>query len=302
MKKSKIPHQSKLGTGQVIILILVLLIFGIGLYFKDNVLIFYNNFGKNLQQFEKTDLGSIINEVKKEVLTPPPLNVGGEASDVVLIKAKIIAETNIQRYNNGLLSPLFENAKLNAAALAKANDMFLNQYFEHVSPTGVDPGTLVKSYSYDYIVTGENLILGNFESEKELVQLWMDSPGHRANILNGRFTEIGVAILKGVYNGKTVWIGVQEFGLPLSSCPEPSLDLKSQIDFNKNQLDQLSLQIDLKLSEIDNTKKRSSELNVLIDEYNQLVGQYNILNEQTKIIIVQYNSQVNIFNQCVSGQ
>lgn len=288
-------------TYKIIVLILVLLALSAGFQFKDDIFKIYNDFGKNLQKLEKTDLGDLIKEIKKEVLAPAPLNVGGKATDVVLVEAKIIAQTNIQRYNNGLLIPLIENQNLSKAALAKANDMFKNQYFEHLSPLGVGPGDLVKNYGYDYIVTGENLILGNFESEKEVVQLWMNSSGHRANILNNRFTEIGVAIIKGNYKGQTTWIGVQEFGLPLSACQQPSSSLKNQIDYNQNQLENLSLQIETKKAEIDDTNPRSSKYNALVDEYNQLVAWYNALVQETKNLILQYNNQVNIFNQCVAG-
>lgn len=285
----------------IIILLLAIAALSAGFYFKDSIFKIYNDFGDDLQKLEKTDLGNIINQVKKEVFAPSPLNVGGKETNVVLVKSKIIAQTNIQRYNNGLLIPLIENSKLNAAALAKANDMFLNQYFGHVSPSGVGPGELVKSYGYDYIVTGENLILGNFKDEKEVVQLWMDSPGHRANILNSRFGEIGVAIIKGTYEGQTVWIGVQEFGLPLSVCGQPDQTLANLIDSNKNQLDQLSLTIEAKRAEIDSTDPRSPRYNQLVDEYNQLVAQYNLLVQETKNLILQYNNQVNIFNRCVAG-
>ncbi|KKP41436.1 MAG: hypothetical protein UR31_C0030G0006 [Parcubacteria group bacterium GW2011_GWA2_33_14] len=254
----------KIMTTKFKILFFILLIAVLlgGFYYKDNIWGIYNNVGKNLQNFEKTDLGNIINEFKKEVFTPSPLNIGGEANNVV---------------------------------------MFKNQYFEHISPLGIGPAELVKSFGYDYIVTGENLILGNFTGEQEVVQHWMDSPGHRANILNDRFTEIGVAVVKGNYKGQTVWISVQEFGLPLSSCPEPSASLKSQIDVNKNQLDLLFLKIENKRNEINNTNSRSQKYNDLVDEYNKLVAEYNALNTQTKGIILEYNNQVNNFNQCVAG-
>lgn len=285
----------------IFLLILLTAVFG-WFFFRSDILNIYSDLKKDLQNFEKTELGNLIKEVKKEVLTPPPLNVGGKETQAVLTKAGVIAQTNIQRYNNGLLPPLIENAKLNTAALAKANDMFLHQYFDHISPSGVDPGTLVKSFGYEFIVTGENLILGNFEGEEEMVQLWMNSPGHRANILNDRFAEIGVAVVKGTYKGETVWIGVQEFGLPLSSCKEPSKSLKSQIDLNVSQLDQLILKIEAKKNEIESTNRRSPQYNNLVEEYNQLVKEYNSLNDQTKNIILQYNNQVNIFNQCVAGR
>lgn len=285
----------------IILLSLLVLVIAGGLYFKDNIFKIYSDFDENLKNFEKTELGNIINEIKKEVLTPPPLNVGGKETGAILDQDKVIAETNIRRYNNGLLPPLIKNKDLAAAAMAKAEDMFKKQYFEHVSPSGIDPGTLVKNFGYEYIVTGENLILGNFENEKEMVQLWMDSPGHRANILNERFTEIGVAVLKGVYNGQTVWIGVQEFGLPLSSCPEPSLDLKNQIDLNKNELDWLASEIDAKRNELENTSPRSPKYNQLVSEHNQLVEEYNSLSNQTKKLVSQYNSQINSFNLCIEG-
>lgn len=291
-----------MGNNKIIIFILILLAFVSGFYFKNNILDIYNSFNNNFKDFQKTEIGNLITEVGKEVFAPPPLNIGGEKNQVVLTKEKIIAQTNIQRYNqNEGLLPLIENETLNKAALAKANDMFKNQYFEHVSPSGVDPGELVQSFGYDYITTGENLILGNFKSEEELVQAWMDSPGHRANILNNRYTEIGVAIIKGDYKGSTVWIGVQEFGLPMSACNQPSAELKSKISYDENQLDGLSSDINKKMEQINNTNRHSQNYNNLVDEYNELVRQYQLLAGETKSIITQYNNQVNAFNQCVAG-
>ncbi|MBM3206494.1 MAG: hypothetical protein FJZ43_02645, partial [Candidatus Staskawiczbacteria bacterium] len=160
---------------------------------------------------------------------------------------------------------------------------------------------LAKSFEYDYVLVGENLILGNFKDEKEVVELWMNSPGHRANILNERFTEIGVAIIKGTYKGKTAWMGVQEFGLPLSVCDQPSVEIKNKVEINQAELNELSVKIDLKKEEIENTNKKSNEYSKKVDEYNQLVVEYNTLSQLSKNLILQYNNQVNVFNQCVSG-
>lgn len=277
---------------KLIILLLVVLAVGAGFWF---------NFGKHLENFQKSDLANLLNEIKREILTSGPLRIGGAENDVVLVKAKIIAQTNIARFDNGMLPPLLENAKLNAAAMAKAKDMFEGQYFEHVSPGGVDPGELVKKYGYDYIVSGENLILGNFASEKDVVQRWMDSPGHRANILHGRFTEIGVAVLKGTYEGHTVWIGVQEFGLPFSSCPAPSEVLKGQVEVGKADLDARAIQIEAKKEEIDAASRNSKRYNGLVDEYNAMAKEYNARVQEMKILITQYNSQISAFNACVKG-
>lgn len=283
-----------------IIIIIILLTFAALFYFKEDILKIYRNFNGNFQDFQKTEIGSLITEVGKEVFTPPPLNVGGINNQAVLIKSAIISETNLQRKTN-VLSALFENQKLNNAALAKANDMFKNQYFEHISLSGVTPAELVQSFGYEYIATGENLILGNFKDEKELVQAWMDSPGHRANILHNRYTEIGVAIIKGNYKGNTVWIGVQEFGLPLSACKEPSDSLKNQLYSYKNQLDNLSIQIDEKRVQLNNTNRRSKQYNNLVNQYNALILQYQSIVNESKVFITQYNNQVNSFNQCVAG-
>lgn len=284
----------------LIILIIILGAFGLGFSFRDQILDIYYNIGKSTQDFQKTDIGSMVTEVGKEILTPSPLNVGGSVNKVVLLKSKVIEETNLQRKENGNLSALIENNLLGEIAAAKANDMFKEQYFEHVSPSGVGPSDLAKIYGYEYIIVGENLILGNFKSEEEMVKKWMDSPGHRANILNNRFVEVGVSVIKGTYKGETVWIGVQEFGLPLSVCSQPNEGLRNQIDSQKFQLEQMALSIEKKKQEIDNANSISAHYSQLIDDYNSLVENYNLLAQQTKNNISQYNQQVNDFNNCVA--
>ncbi|MDP3883131.1 MAG: CAP domain-containing protein [Candidatus Staskawiczbacteria bacterium] len=286
---------------KLFIILLVATGFTAGVYFRDDAVKFYNGLNNQIKNFQETEIGFVMSEVGKQILAPTPLNIGGKESQVVLLKSKIISETNLKRQENGNLLALKENAFLDQAAAAKANDMFANQYFEHMSPAGVDPGKLVNNYGYNYVVAGENLILGNFSSEQDVVQNWMDSPGHRENILNNRYTEIGVAIIKGTYQGQIVWIGVQEFGFPMSSCDQPDNNLKDQIDLDKAQLDQLAIQIDEKKKQIDETNPRSSAYNQMADDYNQLVARYNSLAEKTKLEILDYNSQINIFNNCVSG-
>lgn len=289
----------------IVIFVLIIAAFVAGVYYRDDAVRFYNSFNKQVRGtlwvVQKTDIGKTISEAGKQILTPPPLNIGGSEKQVVLLESKIVTETNLQRQENGNLPPLKENLKLDEAATAKANDMFLNQYFEHISPAGIDPGKLVQSFGYEYVVAGENLILGNFSSEKEVVQDWMNSPGHRANILNTRYTEIGAAMIKGTYKGETVWIGVQEFGLPLSACSEPSLVLKNQINSEEAQLNNLSSQINDKKAQIDSTNSMSASYRQMVDDYNQMVAQYNSLASQLKNVISVYNNQVNTFNNCLAG-
>lgn len=163
-------------TFKIIILFLIVVACCAGVFFKDDIVKFYDSFNKQVQNFKTTNVGSVISQASKELLTPPPLLAYKKVDSVTLLQSKIISETNLQRQENGNLPALKENAVLDQVAAAKASDMFLNQYFEHVSPSGVGPGDLAQKYGYDYIVEGENLILGNFSSEKEVVQDWMNSP------------------------------------------------------------------------------------------------------------------------------
>lgn len=272
---------------------------GAGLYFWGNDFKLSSGFQTAIDSVKTISVDSVVSQIQKQVITAAPLNVGGQSNNVTLLKSRIIEETNKQRAANGLVA-LTENAKLDDAAEAKANDMFLNQYFEHVSPSGIDPGTLVAGHGYEYIITGENLILGNFKDEADMVQAWMESPGHRANILNTSYSEIGVAVIKGDYKGEQVWIAVQEFGLPLSACQKPDESQKQKIENDKDVLDQLGTALDEKKSQIDNAGQ-TSYYNQLVDDYNEMVKRYNSIAEELKSSVADYNSQVKIFNDCVAG-
>jgi len=281
--------------------LILLAVIAFGIWAKWDDIIFYQKFAREEGFTTKVDLGRIVSVVEKQFLSPPPLKTSSKVENNKVqdaggfTKQAIIQETNIQRQKNGLPA-LTENKNLDAAALAKANDMFSNQYFEHNSPAGVDPGKLVQNYGYQYITAGENLIMGSyFASSKEIVQEWMDSPGHRANILNSKYTEMGAAIIKGKYKGETVWMGVQEFGRPLASCREPSMALKNQITESKIILDSL-------FSEINQFKNQDLNSNNLVDQYNSFVEQYRALAENVKKMVEDYNRQVNSFNNCISSQ
>ena len=218
-----------------------------------------------------------------------------------MTKAGVIAFTNSQREKNGLPS-LKENTKLDESAELKAQDMLKNQYFAHDSPSGVTVGNLADGAGYQFIAIGENLALGNFENDEVLVENWMDSPGHRANILNNRYQEIGVMVLKGTFEGKSTWLAVQHFGLPLSVCPSPDETIKLTIEASQNKIDDIFKELEALQAEIKNMRpSRSSSYQEKINEYNEIVVQYNLLVEQTKTVINQYNSQVKLFNECIAG-
>ncbi|MDO7904993.1 CAP domain-containing protein [Paenibacillus sp. JX-17] len=115
--------------------------------------------------------------------------------------AQVIELVNKERTKAGL-KPLTNHAKLSEMALVKAKDMSNNNYFDHQSPTYGSPFDMMKKFGISYSTAGENIAKGQ-RTPQEVVDAWMNSEGHRANILNGSFTQIGV----GYYNG--CW--VQEF-------------------------------------------------------------------------------------------
>lgn len=108
----------------------------------------------------------------------------------------------IGRANNGL-APLKENWELSRVARFKSNDMITKNYFSHTSPTYGSPFKMMTSFGLKYSYAGENIAMGQ-RTPKEVVQAWMNSPGHRSNILNKNFTEIGVGVSKDT-NGTPYW-------------------------------------------------------------------------------------------------
>lgn len=103
---------------------------------------------------------------------------------------QVAALVNEQRAANGL-SPLTLNAKLSNAARAKSQDMHDNHYFSHTSPTYGSPFAMLTSFGISYSSAGENIAMG-YATPAAVMEAWMNSAGHRANILNASYTQIGV--------------------------------------------------------------------------------------------------------------
>jgi len=134
----------------------------------------------------------------------------GQAFSSAVNVRNILELTNYSRSTYGL-DQLNENTLLDQAAQAKASDMVANQYFAHVSPQGKTPWDFIAAQGYNYMVAGENLAI-NFYSSEGVSQAWMNSPEHKANILNKDFRDIGIGIAEGEYQGvKAIWV-VQMFG------------------------------------------------------------------------------------------
>lgn len=244
--------------------------------------------------------------LKREVITPEPLRLPSIQQRSYLTIAGVIAETNRHRAAEGL-PPLTGNALLASAAKAKADDMFRQQYFAHESPGGIGAGDLVSDAGYAFVTIGENLALGNYADDTELVQAWMDSPGHRANILSSRFTEIGVAVVQGTYEGEKTWMAVQEFGRPLASCPSVDEGIQLQIDQQEKDLQLLSDRLDQMRTDLDQSKPRGRATQEEVDAYNEKVNTYNAQvaeykqdADALKGLVEIYNAQVRTFNTCIA--
>ena len=125
-------------------------------------------------------------------------------------QANIISLTNQERKLAGL-EELKNNPQLASAALAKANDMFAKQYWDHFGPNGETPWQFIRGAGYNYVYAGENLGKG-FRTAEGLVEAWMASPTHRENILSANYRDIGIAVVEGELLGKQTILVVQMFG------------------------------------------------------------------------------------------
>jgi hypothetical protein len=143
-----------------------------------------------------------------------------------VVTATLVELTNQDRAQNKL-DGLTVNSLLTEAAQAKANDMAKNGYFAHTSPTGLTPWYWFKQAGYSFTYAGENLAV-DFTDSDTVNQAWMNSPEHRANILNSHFTDIGIATAQGMYEGQETTFVVQEFASPadnLAAAADNVLDV-----------------------------------------------------------------------------
>jgi len=132
-----------------------------------------------------------------------------------VLPAVIVDLTNDER-SELTLGQLQRSTSLDAAATLKAQHMAEREYFAHFSPTGVSPWFWFAEVDYNFVHAGENLAI-HFTDSDGVVKAWMESPAHRANIVNGNYSEIGVGTAEGEFEGfKTVYV-VQLFGTPAAT-------------------------------------------------------------------------------------
>lgn len=124
--------------------------------------------------------------------TAKPTQAPVEASNV---QQQVLDLVNKERAAAGL-SALVLDTKLNEVATEKARDMADNNYFSHTSPTYGSPFDMLQTFGVSYRAAGENIAYGQTSAE-QVMRDWMNSPGHRANILNGSYTKLGVGFVNG---------------------------------------------------------------------------------------------------------
>ncbi len=128
---------------------------------------------------------------------------GGQSSPANTDAQEVLRLVNERRAENGKTALTLSDT-LCDLALLKAQDMILNDYFDHVSPTYGSPADMLERFEVSYTAVGENIAYG-FSSPEDVMDGWMNSEGHRANILDDRYTELGVA--KAVApNGTCYWV------------------------------------------------------------------------------------------------
>lgn len=149
----------------------------------------------------------------------------GYASDITI--AELFERANQERLEQGM-QELRLNQTLSNAAEKKAQHMFKNDYWAHISPDGTDPWEFILGVGYDYVYAGENLAK-NFNSSDEVIEAWYRSASHRDNLLSTKYDEMGFAVVDGVLDGYETTLVVQMFGRPRDSTMIASKEQEEQL-------------------------------------------------------------------------
>lgn len=191
----------------------MILVFLVDLYiYRDSYkeIIKSNKKGNNEIKAVEVDASSLRPGIVREktiIEEPQKRSFSGGLDEII---ALVNSEREVRK-----LKPLVKNEKLMASALSKAENMKEFEYFEHVSPDGLAPAFFVGQEGYDHQLIGENLAEGFF-SPQSVHEAWMNSPGHKSNIINDKFEEIGVAVLEMENeDGLQSYIIVQHFATKL---------------------------------------------------------------------------------------
>lgn len=133
------------------------------------------------------------------------LTIPQEDSSVLEYENEVIRLVNEIRVQNGL-KPLATNWELSRVARYKSQDMVDNRYFSHTSPVYGSPFQMIRNFGLSFRRAGENIAYGQ-RTPQAVVNAWMNSSGHRANILNASYTQIGVGYVANGHYWTQMFIG-----------------------------------------------------------------------------------------------
>lgn len=151
-----------------------------------------------------------------------------EAEMSASITNQVLLLTNESRVANGS-GALSTNQYLNQAAQLKAEDMVINGYFSHTSPDGRKPWDFINRNLYPYLLVGENLAM-NFITADDVHAALMASPSHRKNILNPKYTDIGIFVISGSIDGQETNVLVEVFAYQNKSLGSQTIVVESSED------------------------------------------------------------------------
>lgn len=236
----------------------------------------------------------VLSAVVCAFLIPP--TVYGQ-TDGVLTTRGIFNATNNERVRRGVVK-LVRDSKLDAIAQARLDDMFARQYFDHVGPAGEDVQSVTEAQGYSYLRIGENLAFGVYEDDRDVVNAWMQSEGHRENILDTKYTNIGVAVDERLFDGEESWIAVQVFARPESLCEQPDTYLKTRIRFGTLLIQQGEALLNA-IADYVQHNPPSTQVFSLIDAHGQLAQKLVVVSRDMERDVTQYNRQVDVYNHCI---
>lgn len=132
---------------------------------------------------------------------------------------------NAKRSSAGLPA-LSLNSQLSSAASAKASHMLANNYWAHTAPDGTSPWSFISGAGYSYTAAGENLAKG-FYSDDGVINAWMASATHKANVLGSGYKDVGYAVVNGILQGQETTLIVAMYAAPYTAPSAPAATTKS---------------------------------------------------------------------------
>ncbi len=265
----------------------------VGRSLRDNLKSVFNSDTQIGNSYEKESDGYKLESLKKVEDDNDKGEIGEQFGGT---EDEIITLINKERFDIGL-APINKNEKLMKSALAKAEDMKRDQYFEHVSNQKIQPWFFVEEVNYRYEKFGENIAL-DYLSVNSVHRAFMDSVGHRANMLDEHFRDVGVAIFPIETEGGLKYIVVEHFGERLEKI-EPEKrekysdkskrfcniqrnkkeELKEMIKNQKKVIEKFEIELNRKATEeeterLDSLKKIKEKVNDYLDDCKILKKKY----------------------------